>query len=170
MFCFLNHCFVLFYSLVWTDLTKINSFSICWDWNFDRCYWIPCKVTVFFWRDINILSFINYSPTYRAYPVCFMFFHVGRTATGTSRAVGGVDLNCFFSLHCCVAFDRYKSTPSWSIIINGIPYLNFLCIVLWCQTFIPNHAPILPPIIASRSRVVSGIRHFPFLAFNLSTP
>ena len=31
-------------------------------------------------------------------------------------------------------------------------------------------APILPPIIASRSRVDSGIRHFPFLAFSLSIP
>ena len=27
----------------------------------------------------------------------------------------------------------------------GMPYLNFLCIVLWCQTFIPIHAPQVQP-------------------------
>jgi hypothetical protein len=52
----------------------------------------------------------------------------------------------------------------------GMPYLNFLCIVLWCQTFIPIHAPMLPPTTAIINSVVSGIRHFAFLALYLSIP
>ena len=52
----------------------------------------------------------------------------------------------------------------------GMPYLNFLCIVLWCQTFIPIHAPMLPPTTAIINSVVSGILHFAFLALYLSIP
>ena len=37
----------------------------------------------------------------------------------------------------------------------GMPYLNFLCIALWCQTFIPIHAPMLPPSTASNKSVAS---------------
>lgn len=45
----------------------------------------------------------------------------------------------------------------------GMPYLNFLCIVLWCQTFIPIHAPMLPPRTASNKSVASEMRHLAFL-------
>ena len=45
----------------------------------------------------------------------------------------------------------------------GMPYLNFLCIVLWCQTFIPIHAPMLPPSTASNKSVASGITPLGFL-------
>ena len=40
-----------------------------------------------------------------------------------------------------------------------MPYLNFLCIVLWCQTFIPTHAPTLPPSTANNKSVASEMRH-----------
>ena len=43
--------------------------------------------------------------------------------------------------------------------IAGMPYLNFLCIVLWCQTFIPIHAPMLPPSTASSKK--RGFRNAP---------
>ena len=52
----------------------------------------------------------------------------------------------------------------------GMPYLNFLCIVLWCQTRIPVHAPMLPPITASDKSVASEMRHLAFLALYLSMP
>ena len=52
----------------------------------------------------------------------------------------------------------------------GMPYLNFLCIVLWCQTFIPIHAPMLPPSIASNKSVASEMRHLAFFALYLSMP
>ena len=42
--------------------------------------------------------------------------------------------------------------------IAGMPYLNFLCIVLWCQTFIPIHAPMLPPSTASNGHSNAKIR------------
>ena len=56
------------------------------------------------------------------------------------------------------------------MMIAGTPYLNFLCRVLWCQTFIPSQAPILPPSTAINNNVASGILHFDFFAFHLSTP
>ena len=43
--------------------------------------------------------------------------------------------------------------------IAGMPYLNFLCIVLGCQTFIPIHAPMLPPSTASNKK--RGFRNTP---------
>lgn len=52
----------------------------------------------------------------------------------------------------------------------GTPSLNFQCFVLCRQTNIPLHAPMLPPIAASISKVASGILHNPFLAFSLSMP
>ena len=116
------------------------------------------------------LLFIHHSPTYRTYPISFMFLHICRTATWTSRGIGCVGLDCFFFFHKQALCDRYRNTPSWSKIIKGIPYLNFLCIVLWCHTFIPRNAPMLPPITARKSKVNSGIRHLFFLAFSLSMP
>jgi len=44
-----------------------------------------------------------------------------------------------------------------------MPYLNFLCIVLWCHVCMPSHAPMLPPITANISNVASDIRHLPFI-------
>ena len=52
----------------------------------------------------------------------------------------------------------------------GTPYLNFLCKVLWCQTFMPSQAPTLPPMMANSSKAASRMRHFAFLAFHLSKP
>ena len=54
--------------------------------------------------------------------------------------------------------------------IAGTPYLNFLCSVLWCHTFIPSSAPTEPPMIAIQSRVASGMRHLFDFAFHLSMP
>ena len=39
-----------------------------------------------------------------------------------------------------------------------------------CQTFIPIHAPMLPPTTASNKSVASEIRHLAFLALYLSMP
>ena len=44
-------------------------------------------------------------------------------------------------------------------IITGMPYLNFLCIVLWCQSRIPTQAPMLPPMTAIISSIASDMRH-----------
>ena len=55
-------------------------------------------------------------------------------------------------------------------LVTGMPYLNFLCIVLWCQTFIPIHAPMLPPSTASNKSVASEMRHLAFFALYLSMP
>ena len=52
----------------------------------------------------------------------------------------------------------------------GMPYLNFLCIVLWWQTRNPVHAPMLPPMTASDKSVASEMRHLAFLALYLSMP
>ena len=38
------------------------------------------------------LSLIHHSPTYGAYPVSLVFFHIGGTTTGTGRREVGVDL------------------------------------------------------------------------------
>ena len=59
---------------------------------------------------------------------------------------------------------------SWAMMMAGIPYLNFLCMVLWCQTFIPSHAPMLPPSTASVSSAASLMRHLACLALSLSIP
>ena len=58
----------------------------------------------------------------------------------------------------------------WANRIRGSPYLNFKCIVLWCQTCMPNNAPMLPPMTASNSKVASEMRQLPCLAFHLSMP
>ena len=115
------------------------------------------------------LSFIDYRTTHRTYPIRFMLFHIGGTTTwaGWSISIGGI---CFFCFHNQAICHKYNSIPIWRIIIKGIPYLNFLCIVLWCHIFIPSHAPMLPPKTASSSKVDSGIRHRSFLAFHLSMP
>ena len=65
---------------------------------------------------------------------------------------------------------RYTAMASWRRKMAGRPYLNLRCMVLWCQTFMPSHAPMLPPTRARRSRVASGMRHLPFLALSLSMP
>lgn len=54
--------------------------------------------------------------------------------------------------------------------MTGMPYLNFLCIVLWRQTRMANHAPMLPPRTANNKSVVSEMRHIAFLAMYLSMP
>ena len=56
------------------------------------------------------------------------------------------------------------------IMMAGTPYLNFFFWVLWCQTFIPIHAPMLPPSTANINNAVSLILHIDFLAFHLSMP
>ena len=62
------------------------------------------------------------------------------------------------------------SSAICAIKMSGMPYLNFLCRVLWCQTFIPSQAPTLPPITANPRSVASGIRHLERFAFILSMP
>ena len=54
--------------------------------------------------------------------------------------------------------------------INGKPYLNFLCCVLWCHAFIPSHAPTLPPNTDSQMSAASDMRHRERFAFHLSMP
>ncbi len=54
--------------------------------------------------------------------------------------------------------------------MKGMPYLNFLCIVLWCHTRIPIHAPMLPPRTANIKSVNSEIRHLSLFALYLSIP
>lgn len=54
--------------------------------------------------------------------------------------------------------------------MTGMPYLNFLCIVLWRQTRMAIHAPMLPPRTASNKSVASEMRHIAFLASYLSMP
>ena len=56
------------------------------------------------------------------------------------------------------------------MIIAGIPYLNFLCIVLWCYVFIPSQASILPPKAANFKSIDSEILNLDFFACNLSIP
>ena len=58
---------------------------------------------------------------------------------------------------------KYAISASCISRMAGTPYLNFLCIVLWCQTRIPIHAPTLPPSRASNKSVASGMRHLAFL-------
>ena len=65
---------------------------------------------------------------------------------------------------------RYTARASWRRRMVGRPYLNLRCMVLWCQTFMPSHAPMLPPTRARRSRVASGMRQRSFLALSLSIP
>ena len=86
---------------------------------------------------------------------------------------------CCINSHChnflqTICFQRFTCKYVISAIcisrMAGMPYLNFLCIVLWCQTFIPIHAPMLPPSTASNKSVASGIRHLAFLALYLSMP
>ena len=64
----------------------------------------------------------------------------------------------------------YPTMANCAKMMTGTPYLNFLCIVLWCQTFMPNHAPMLPPITAIINNVDSGMRHLERFAFHLSIP
>ena len=76
-----------------------------------------------------------------------------------------------FSAQRC--HSRYMSSPismSCKMSIAGTPYRNLLCCVLWCQAFIPNNAPTLPPNAAHHSKEDSGTRHFDRLAFHLSMP
>lgn len=87
-----------------------------------------------------------------------------------------------YFFHCSTTFKRFvnwcykKFTCKYVISaicmsrMAGMPYLNFLCIVLWCQTFIPIHAPILPPRTANNKSVASEMRHLAFLALYLSMP
>jgi hypothetical protein len=54
--------------------------------------------------------------------------------------------------------------------VIGRRITNFACLVLWRKKYIPRNAPIPPPIKAMRSKVLSGIRHFLFIALFLSIP
>ena len=74
------------------------------------------------------------------------------------------------TLYCYYFMCKYVISAICISRIAGMPYLNFLCIVLWCQTFIPIHAPMLPPSTASNKSVASGIRHLAFFALYLSMP
>ena len=68
---------------------------------------------------------------------------------------------------------KYNTTPTTAICairMAGRPYLNLTCSVLWCQAFMPNSAPMLPPAAAHQSKVDSSIRHLDRLAFHLSMP
>lgn len=74
------------------------------------------------------------------------------------------------SIVCSVLHETRTRRAICIASINGIPYLNFLCRVLWCQTVIPNQAPILPPTTASPNKTDSGTRHLARCALNLSIP
>ena len=65
---------------------------------------------------------------------------------------------------------RQATKAACRMMIRGTPYLNFLCIVLWCQICMPVHAPMLPPMTAKVSSVASEMRHLRFLALYLSKP
>ena len=79
-------------------------------------------------------------------------------------------LRTFFQPSTTVVWKAHAASAIWAVSINGMPYLNFLCRVLWCQVFIPNHAPMLPPKTANHSSVDSGMRHLLRLDFHLSMP
>lgn len=51
-----------------------------------------------------------------------------------------------------------------------MPNLNFGCLVLWRQVFIPIHAPMLPPRMARVIRIFSETLHLLFFALYLSIP
>lgn len=59
---------------------------------------------------------------------------------------------------------------SWTIKMAGIPIVKERCFVLWWKKRIPNQAPMLPPRMAERNSVFSGIRHLWWLALYLSAP
>ena len=42
--------------------------------------------------------------------------------------------------------------------MQGMPKRNTLCSVLWCHTFMPSSAPILPPKTERSNSVFSGMR------------
>lgn len=82
-------------------------------------------------------------------------------------------------------FQKIGSVPSFSLIENrnrllpkaaaqpriaSIPITNDLCFVLCRNSCIPQMDPMLPPKIAERNSVFSGIRHAPVCAFFLSMP
>ena len=54
--------------------------------------------------------------------------------------------------------------------ITGIPIVKVLCLVLWRKRYMATIEPMLPPIIATRKRVPSGIRKALLFALNLSIP
>ena len=58
----------------------------------------------------------------------------------------------------------------WSTRKRGTRIVNFLCRVLWRNTFMPANAPADPPKKASSSSVDSGMRHLSCFAFHLSIP
>ncbi len=52
--------------------------------------------------------------------------------------------------------------------MTGIPYTKYQCLVLWRNKCIPMIEPMLPPMIAIRNSVASGMRHSFLRAFRLS--
>lgn len=54
--------------------------------------------------------------------------------------------------------------------MQGMPTTKEVCLVLWRNNCIPRIEPTLPPRIAERKSVFSGMRHFPRRAFDLSSP
>ena len=74
------------------------------------------------------------------------------------------------STACLVLHEVRRTITIWTTNINGMPYLNFLCIVLWCHTFMPSQAPMLPPSTAKPKRDASRMRQSDFFAFHLSMP
>lgn len=51
-----------------------------------------------------------------------------------------------------------------------MPMVNFRCLVLWRNTYIPTNEPMLPPIIAIQNKTASGIRKALLFALSLSIP
>ncbi len=45
-----------------------------------------------------------------------------------------------------------------------------ICRVLWCQMRMPRRAPMLPPMMATRNSVASGMRQALWRARHLSMP
>jgi len=58
----------------------------------------------------------------------------------------------------------------WIIIIIGIPIVKMRCLVLCLKVYIPKMEPKLPPIIAIKKRVASGMRQLRLMARFLSIP
>ena len=53
---------------------------------------------------------------------------------------------------------------------SGIPITKYQCLVLWRNTYIPAHVPILPPKMLTKNNILSEIRHRCIFALLLSSP
>ena len=89
--------------------------------------------------------------------------------TSSKKQTSGNE-NAQFAQFAQFADSHHTASATCAASIAGTPYLNFLCWVLWRQTFIPNHAPTLPPKAANPSNTLSGMRQRLCCAFHLSMP